>query len=270
VIYPYEIDIYLPKLKIGFEFNGVWWHSNKFKNEKYHLEKIKHSENNNIKLYTIWEDDWNIKREICESFILNKLKKTSNKIYARKCKIKEISYNESKLFLDNNHLQGDCKSSIRLGLYYKNELVNIMTFSKLRLPLQKTEENRNKEKHYELTRYCNKINTNVIGGASKLLKYFINIYEPISIETYSDNLISDGNLYKKIGFKYSHTSKPGYWYLIDGIREHRFNWRKQKLIKLGYDKNKTEEEIMNELGFYRIYNAGNKKWILNNFSTFFK
>lgn len=261
IINPYEIDIYLPQLKIGFEFNGVWWHSEKFKNENYHLKKSEASVINNIQLVTIWEDDWVTNREICESFVLNKLRKTSNRIYARKCEIKEISYNDSKEFLDSNHLQGDCKSSIRIGLFNNNELISLMTFSKLRLPLQRHEKNRNKDKHYELTRFCNKINTSVVGGASKLMKYFITKYNPIQVETYSDNLISNGDLYETLGFEYSHTSKPGYWYVIDGIREHRFNWRKQKLIKMGYDVNKTEEEIMSELGHYRIYNAGNKKWI---------
>ena len=261
IINPYEIDIYLPELKIGFEFNGVWWHSEKFKNENYHLKKYELSNLNNVSLITIWEDDWVTNREICESFVLNKLRKTSNRIYARKCEIKEISYNDSKEFLDSNHLQGDCKSSIRIGLFNNNELISLMTFSKLRLPLQRHEKNRNKDKHYELTRFCNKINTSVVGGASKLIKYFITKYNPIQVETYSDNLISNGDLYETLGFEYSHTSKPGYWYVIDGIREHRFNWRKQKLIKMGYDINKTEEEIMSELGHYRIYNAGNKKWI---------
>lgn len=262
VIKPYEIDIYLPELKIGFEFNGIWWHSDKFKGENYHQKKQNLSEINGINLYVIWEDDWNTKREICESFILNKLGKIKNKIFARKCKIKEVSYSDSRNFLNENHLQGDCKSSIRIGLYHEDDLYSIMTFSKLRLPLQKLDENRNKEGFYELTRYCNKSNTTIVGGASKILNYFIEKYNPKSIETYSDNLISNGNLYKKLGFTYSHTSNPGYWYVIEGIRSHRFNWRKQKLIKLGYDRNKTEEEIMNELGYYRIYNAGNKKWVL--------
>jgi hypothetical protein len=264
IINPYEIDIYLPELKLGFEFNGVWWHSEKFKGENYHLKKYESSELNDIKLITIWEDDWVTNREICESFILNKLGKTQNKIYARKCEIKEISYNDSKNFLDSNHLQGDCKSSIRIGLFNNNELVSLMAFSKLRLPLQRHEKNRNKDKHYELTRFCNRINSNVVGGASRLMKYFTNKYSPIQVETYSDNLISNGGLYETLGFKYSHTSKPGYWYVVDGIREHRFNWRKQRLVKMGYDINKTEGEIMSELGYYRIYNGGNKKWIFKS------
>jgi hypothetical protein len=102
----------------------------------------------------------------------------------------------------------------------------------------------------------------IVGGSSKLLKHFISEYNPKEIQTYSDNLISEGNLYKSLGFSYIHESKPGYWYLINGIRHHRFNWRKQKLVSMGYDVNKSEREIMLELGFYRIYNAGNKKWIM--------
>lgn len=261
IISPYEIDAYLPDINLSIEFNGLYWYSSINKIENYHKIKYDMCNNININLITIWEDDWIFKQDIVKSFILNKLGKTPNKIYARKCEIKEISYNDSKNFLDSNHLQGDCKSSIRIGLFNNNELVSLMTFSKLRLPLQRLEKNRNKDKHYELTRFCSRANINVTGGASKLMKYFINKYLPIQVETYSDNLISNGDLYEALGFEYSHTSKPGYWYVIDGIREHRFNWRKQKLVKMGYDINKTEEEIMSELGYYRIYNAGNKKWI---------
>jgi len=262
ILNQYEIDIYLPELKIGFEFNGVWWHSEKFKSKDYHLNKYRVSENNNVTLISIWEDEWNIKRDIVKSLILNKIGKTSNRIFARKCDIREVSYKESRTFLYNNHLQGDCKSSIRIGIYNNDDIVSLMTFSKLRLPISGKNGRDNKD-IYELTRFCSILDTVVVGGASKVMRYFLKNYHPIRIETYSDNFISSGDLYNKLGFKYSHTSNPGYWYVIDGIRSHRFNWRKQKLVKLGYNKNKTEEEIMSELGRYRVYNAGNKKWIYN-------
>lgn len=255
-IRPYEIDIYLPELRMGFEFNGVFWHSNKFKDNDYHLKKYNLSIENEVKLYTVWEDDWNLKRDICKSFILNKIFK-STKIMGRKTEIKVVDYPTSKKFLDENHLQGDCKSSVRLGLYYNEELVSLMTFSKLRLPIG----GKNTEGVYELTRFCNKRFYMIVGGASKLINYFKQKYSPNEIQTYSDNLISNGQLYENLGFEYLHTSEPGYWYVIDGIRSHRYNWRKQKLVEMGQDKNKTEGEIMLELGYYRIYNAGNKKWI---------
>ena len=188
------------------------------------------------------------------------MNKTPNRIFARKCQIKNVSYKEAKIFLENNHLQGNCISSIRIGLYFNNQLFSLMTFGKLRLPIS---NNRNHIETYELIRFVNKINTNVIGGASKLLSFFIKNNKPKSIISYSDNLISTGHLYEKLGFKFSHISKPGYWYVVNNIREHRFNWRKNVLVKMGYNKEKTEFEIMAELGYYKIFNAGNKKWIMN-------
>jgi len=260
VIKPYEVDVYLPELNLGIEFNGVYWHSVKFKDKDYHKLKQDSANDNNLNLITIWEDEWILKRELCESFILNKIGKNKRKIYARKCKVKSIDYNTSREFLNDNHLQGDCKSSIRLGLYLNEELVSIMTFSKLRITLN----SRDKDGHLELTRFCNKINTTVVGGASKLFTFLKRNYDFDVIETYSDNLISNGDLYDKLGFDNIHESKPGFWYLIDGIRKHRFNYRKHKLVEMGYDKEKTGEDIMIDLGYYRIYNAGNKKWIYTN------
>jgi hypothetical protein len=260
IIKPYEIDIYLPELKIGIEFNCIYWHSENFKDKWYHYNKYSEAEKNNINLISIWEDDWNIKKDICKSVLTNKIGKIKDIIYARKCIIKEVSYLESKLFLDKNHLQGNCLSSIRYGLYFNNQLISLMTFGKLRLPLSGKNLDGN---NFELIRFVNKIDIICIGGASKLLNYFIKNIKPKSVISYSDNLISKGDLYEKLNFKYSHTSNPGYWYVIDSKREHRFNWRKTKLISMGADKNKTEHQIMSEMGYYKIYNAGNKKWIIN-------
>jgi len=254
----YEIDIYLPELKIGFEYNGVYWHSDKFKDNNYHFLKKEYFSKMGIDIITIWEDDWQIKSEIVKSFILNKLGR-SKKIFARKCEIRRVDYPTSRLFLEHNHLQGDCKSSIRIGLFYENSLVSLMAFSKPRIALG----GRQSDGSYELTRFCNLVGHIVVGGASRILKFFLEAYSPKDILSYSDNLISNGDLYEKLGFKFSHISKPGYWYIIDGIREHRFNWRKSKLVKMGFDPMKTEEEIMSENGYCRVYNGGNKKWILN-------
>jgi len=113
---------------------------------------------------------------------------------------------------------------------------------------------------YELLRFCNKLNTNVIGGASKLFKYFINNYKPVEITTYADRSISQGKLYKILGFELQGKTQPNYYYIIDGIRCHRFNYRKDKLIKQGFDSNKTEHEIMIEQKIFRIYDSGNLKY----------
>ena len=258
IIPPYELDIYISELRIAFEFNGVYWHNELNKPNNYHLIKTEECEKQGIQLIHIYEDHWLYKQEIVKSMILNKLNKTPNKIYARKCKIKEVVDNKLvRDFLENNHIQGFIGSKIKIGLYYNNELVSLMTFGDRRIAMGKKSTNQDE---YELLRFCNKLNTNVIGGSSKLFKYFINNYKPKEITTYADRSFSQGKLYEILGFKFDSKTQPNYYYVFDGIRYHRFNFRKDVLVKEGYDPNKTEHEIMLERNIYRIYDSGNLKF----------
>jgi len=259
LISPYEIDIYLPDLKLAFEFNGLYWHSEINKDKNYHYKKTKMCSDIDIQLIHIWEDDWVHKGDIIKSMILNKLNKSFNRIYARKCEVKEVTDNRLvREFLNNNHIQGFVGSNIKLGLYYEDELVSLMTFGKLRQSMGYSPN----EVDFELIRFCNKLNTNVIGGASKLFKYFINQYKFRSIISYSDNSYSNGGLYETLGFNLKEgIMKLNYYWVIDDKRNHRYNFRKSNLLKMGYDPNKSEKEIMYEdVGGYRIWGSGNKKW----------
>jgi len=190
--------------------------------------------------------------------ILNKLGKTINKIYARKTEIKEITDNKLvRGFLNENHIQGFVGSSIKLGLFYENELVSLMTFGKKRKIMNGISNN----SELEMLRFCNKLNTNVIGGASKLFKYFIRNYNFKEITTYADRSQSNGKLYEILGFNFIHKTEPNYFYVVNRKREFRFKYRKDVLIKEGYNANKSEHEIMLERGIYRIYNSGNIKYV---------
>lgn len=251
-----ELDIYLPDLNLAFEFNGLYWHSDIYKDRMYHINKTKECLDKGIQLIHIWEDDWNYKPEIVKSIILNKLK-LSKRIFARKCEIKIPVNKEVKEFLTNNHIQGFVGSRVKIGLYFEGELVSLMTFGNLRKSLgQKYSENT-----YELLRFCNKLGYSVVGGASKLFNYFAKNYEFNEIISYSDNSRGVGNLYKKLGFELIHETFPNYYWIVDGIRKHRFNFRKDKLVKEGNDSKKTEVQIMNDKGYNRIFDCGNKKWI---------
>ena len=253
-----ELDIYLPDLNLAFEFNGLYWHSELYKDNKYHINKTEKCLENGIQLIHIWEDDWDYKNEIVKSMIINKLQKTPNKIYARKCEIKEINDNKTiRDFLEKNHIQGFVGSSIKIGLFYENELVSLMTFGKKR----KFMNSKSKDGEFELLRFCNKINTNIIGGASKLYIYFIKNYSFTEIITYADRSHSNGNLYKQLGFNFMSKTPPNYYYIINGVKNHRFGFRKDVLIKEGFDKNKSEHEIMIERGINRIYDSGSLKFV---------
>jgi hypothetical protein len=256
-----EIDIFIPSINLGFEFNGLYWHSDEYKSQHYHYDKLLLAESNNINLVTIWEDDWDNKKDIIKSIILNKLNKNSTKIYARKTNIKNVNFNEYKLFLNKNHIQGWSQSSINIGLYYNDELVSLMTFGKKRNILNSSSENKN---HYELIRFANSLNTTVIGGASKLFNYFIHTYNPEEIISYANLDISKGDLYKRLEFKNMGHTGINYWWVVDGERRHRSNFMKYKLIENGENKNQTADEIMRKKGYNKIYGNGNLKFIWKN------
>ena len=250
-----EIDIYLPKLNIGFEFNGIWWHCELYKDNKYHYNKTLFFREKGIEIIHIWEDDWDNRKDIIKSMILNKIGKSS-KVGARKCEIREVDNKKCKEFLNLNHIQGWCVSKYRYGLYYENDLLSIITFGALRKNLGQVD----KPGSYELLRLCTKKNISISGGPSRLLNHFIKEIKPSELISYSKNDYSTGNVYNKLGFKDGGQTEPNYYWVVNNNRENRYKWRKDILVKMGYDIKMSESEIMNSNGYYRIYDSGNIKW----------
>lgn len=250
-----EIDILLPDLKLAFEFNGIYFHSELFVDEKKVLFKKNSLIEKGISLIYVWEDDWEYKREIVKSRISDLLI-LDKKIFARKCHIKEISGKEEKKFLLENHVQGYVPSQIKLALFEGDSIVSLMTFGGYRKSLGKNKI----EGEYELLRFCNKLNTTIVGGASKLFKRFLEMYSPKKVISYQNNSWHTGNLYLNLGFTYKGKTSPNYHWAKNNIRYNRFNFRKDKLVKEGFDKNKTESEIMMERGFFKVWDLGNLKW----------
>ena len=176
-------------------------------------------------------------------------------------KVGQLTLTDKTKYLNENHIEGAVGSKYNLGLYYEDELVSIMTFGAYRKVLGLN----SKKDNYELIRFCNKIDLTVIGGASKLFKNFIRGYDPKEIISYADRRWSTGNLYDVLGFKFSHNSNPNYFYIVNSLRHHRFKYRKDLLIKDGFNKELTEREIMLKRKIYRIYDCGT---ITYNFKVF--
>jgi hypothetical protein len=242
-----EMDIYIPEFNIGIELCGLYWHSSEYKDKNYHKNKYKIAKEKNIRLIQIFEDEWIYKKDIVLSTLKNILQLNIDKVFARKCIIDEINYEEAKTFLNNHHYIGTSMSTLYIGLRDSNQtLVAVMAF-------KKTKE------IWELTRYVTSIN--VVGGASKLLNYFENNYKPKAIKTFADLRWSNGDLYRKIGFIDHSVLNPDYMYIINNIREHKFKHRK-KYYKNRYNVSLlTEQQIMKKENILRIYDAGKIKFI---------
>lgn len=255
-----ELDIYLPEFNIAIEYNGIYWHHDKIPHidKMYHYNKFIECENNGIHLITIFSNIWDTKKDIIKTAILHKLKMHSIcKIAARKCQVRIITNKECKQLLEDHHLQGYVPSQLPYGLFYNNELVAAMTFNAPRNGIGKQDI-----AAYELVRYVSKYH--IVGGASKLLKAFITSYNPSTIVSYSANEWSTGNLYQQLGFTLDVIVKPGYWYIKPKENKlyHRYNFSKHRLVELGYDKNLSESQIVDQMGLLRVWDCGKKRWIL--------
>lgn len=262
IIPPLEIDIYLPEAKLAIEYNGLMYHSRGFhKSSKmntpdfprdYHLNKTKLCEEQGIQLLHIFEGE---SLDIWLSMIHSKLG-LNEKLYARKCVVKEIKFKEASEFLEANHLQGVCNSKVNLGLFKDEELVSIMTFGRSRF---------NKQYDWELLRFCSKKNFNVVGAASKLLKYFRNKNQG-SIISYANRRWSNGSLYEKLGFTKIKETDPNYFYFKENCWEllSRVKFQKHKLkdILENFDENLSETQNMLNHGYRQIFDCGNLVYVL--------
>ncbi len=258
-----ELDIYLPDLSMAIEYNGLYWHSekgNRFKD--YHIDKTNKCNTKNIRLIQIFSDEWLNKKDITKSKLKSIISKDKQKgIPARKCVVKTIDATEKNKFLNTYHIQGEDRSQIKLGLYNKDMLVAVMTFSNPRMSLGGDHK---QHETFELSRYAS--SSYIIGGAQKMLKHFIKNYNPKHIYSYADKRWSDpvNNMYNKLGFTTKGTSSPNYFYTKNFlVRLHRFNFNKFKLKAMGCDMSKTEKEIMENLGYTRIWDCGVIKFVMD-------
>ena len=256
-----EIDIFLPDYNLAIEYNGVYWHHDKIPHitKTYHYDKFRECENKGIELFTIFSDSWDSKKQIWKNKIKSKLGKVQEKVYARETRVVPMSAASTRGILDNNHVQGYTASQYCYGLEVNGGIVAAMTFSKNRSGIGKDRG----PDSYELVRYVT--TRSVVGGASKLLKHFIRTHSPEVIVSYSDNQYSVGNLYNKLGFTLEKDNGPGYRYYSpqDKKMYHRYKYAKHNLVKAGFDANKTEFKITDEIGLLRIWDCGTKTWILN-------
>jgi hypothetical protein len=253
---PKEIDLYDPNVNLAIEYCGLFWHNEMSlepRNQYYHYDKYLACSSKNIRLFTIFEDEWKEKQEICKSRILSALN-LSPRIYARKCKVVELSKKDFSIFCEENHLQGSNQLGfVFYGLQYENDLIAAIS-------LGRHHRGRNQ---IVLDRLCFKKNYAVVGGSSKLFKSCIiyatkNDYKEII--SWSDNRWSEGNVYSSLGFQLDEELKPDYCYVNFNAPVERISKQSQKKSNTGCPKDMTEKEFALQNGLARLWDCGKKRW----------
>lgn len=254
-ISPKELDILIPDHNLAIEFNGTYWHTQgKGKDKQYHLSKTTACESKGIQLLHISDFEWGnlVSQSIWKSMISVRLQR-ANRIYARKCKLKEVSTKDAVQFMKNNHLEGFVGGGIKLGLYHRDILVQCIIVGKSRF---------NKRYQNELIRSATLVNTVVIGGLSRLIK---NIKG--SLISYANRKYANGKGYNAIGMVQQQSSPPNYVVTTKNglIVGSRYKFQKHKLDNLldKFDPNMSGWSNIQANGYDRIWDCGNLVYTLN-------
>jgi len=245
-----ELDIVIEDKKIAIEYCGLFWHSDVNKDKNYHRKKYELCKDIGYRLITIFQNEWVHKQSIVKNKLMNILGvDVSSKIYARNCKIEKVlDISIVKDFYENNHIQGYSHGSEHIGLTHSDKLVALMTFKK-------------EKNNYNLVRFAT--SQRVIGGFSKILKYFTDNYIYENIITFADLRWGNGDLYVNNGFIIDKELKPDYAYCIRDMLYHKFNFRHNRLTKVlpNYDDKLSERQNMEANGVHRIYDCGKLRFI---------
>lgn len=256
IIKPYEIDILLLDFNVGIELHGLFHHSiiGGGKPKDYHRMKFIRCKEKNIQLLQFWQDEYWQKKNIIKSKILYLCKLQKNRINARSCNVATPTTNQERNFYNVNHIQGfpDYRQK-SIAAYHNNKIVACMSWAK-------------NKGDWELVRYATDINYIIPGMFSKLLKASINEFNfnGMTLYSYSDNRISDGNVYSKSGWAMHKEYLEDYCYTKNYCtRENKSHYMKSKICKkygFEYTKENTEWYMMQQLDFDRLYDAGKIKW----------
>lgn len=248
-----EFDIYAGAVAV--ECNGLYWHSDRFPNARMrHMEKTRAALAVGVRLIHLFEDEWRLRRAAVENLLLAAYGK-AERVFARECAVVAGSSQDVAAFLHAHHIQGAATGSVVLTLAYMGETVAVMVFSKVR------SERGAVDAGWELVRYASK--GVVVGGASRLFARFLREYAPARVVSYSDNRLFFGGVYEKLGFEKTHTTAPQYRVVVNGVRMHKANFKKQTLARtLGAERvdGKTEREVCEAEGMFRVYDCGLTKW----------
>ena len=252
MIAPLELDIIIHEAKLAIEYGGLRFHCeiSGERHPRYHIYKLNQCNQKGYRLITIFGDEWLFNREIVESRIRSILGLSKAGVGARKLSITKISWEQSKEFLDKNHIQGaGFPGFVRYGAFDGNILCAIMSFGHSRF---------RRGDYIEMLRFCTD-GRNHPGIASRLFQQFVSDYSPRAVISYADRRWSEGHLYRTLGFNFIGNSEPGYSYVYpdNEVREHRLNYTKEIIVeKMAGDPQLTEWENMKIFGYDRIWDCG--------------
>jgi len=248
-----EIDIYLPDHKLGIEYTGLYWHSDRRNPDPNHLlKKHRRCEEAGIRLVTLFEDEWLYHPDKVKASLGHFLGLSTKGIFARKARIAPITTNEALPFLKQYHLLGAGSAhQYMVGAYDQECLIAVMTF---RTPNRE----RAGSKQIEMTRFVTD-GRNHPGLGSRMFQWAVREYKFERVVAFVDRRWFTGSFKTVSGFNIVTETKPTLWWVKASKRYQRRFKTKRSLARTNPDSKGTKLEIMRELGYSRIWDCGKLK-----------
>jgi len=252
IISPYEIDVVVQGTDICYEYNGLYFHSELFKDKNHHMMKTLECSKLGKRLFHIFDDEWQKDQAIWQSMIRHRLGKTDRKFGARECSIERLTSRQKREFFDRCHIDGDANSSSAFGLVTKSgEIVSAIS---LRRPFHKRYDGL-----LEVARFASTLDTAVPGALGRLLKQAkqeVRDSSGTGLLSYVDLRHGDGKSYSTCGFEKIGTTSNRFWWTDGQTKFNRFK------VKADKKRGVTEKEAADELGLIKLWGCANEIHVL--------
>jgi len=281
VIAPFELDVTVPSRHLAFEFDGTFWHSDAVRpGRTAQYDKMRSCRDKGWQLVQVWEDDWEQRHDVAVMTIAHKLHALGrlplaipgidpaecSTAYARNLAFREVTAREARPFLEAHHLQGFVSATCHFALVDADGRIHALLSARSPEAAARTHRSPGQ---WELVRFATM--GSVPGGASKLLRHATDVLRPRGLTSwvsFSANDVSNGGLYRTLGFVLDRELPPDYRYagnVTRGVRRPKEAFQKRAFERdprLAYKPGLTESELAAMNGLHRTWDSGKLRWVL--------
>lgn len=240
-----ELDVFIPSLKLAFEFNGIYYHSTRTQFDKdYHINKTIACESHGVKLIQIFSDEWERNRSLVTDHIRKEMEtwcpdlkwdSSLRHLQSRSLRVVELPQEEGRNFFSFYDLRGCLQGVSRyLGLKRENTLYMACAV-------------REDDNRFEIVQVTSQRGVWVDGGLEKLMKYLKGQKE---VDVLLDRRLYTGKSYEDIGFRLREFTPPNQYITRDFKSKINLTENGDELLP-----SLTDEELA-LMDYYRVYDSG--------------
>ena len=237
--------------RVAIEYHGLYFHS-RCGSMGVDAAKRHAAIRDGYTVLSVYADEWEGRKQAVKSLIANRIgKSVKNRVRPHDCEVAYLSPSNARTFHEANHYDGFVGAKWHVAVKYGGVVVACMSIGT---------PTRQAGRELQIHRMSSDGSCAVMGVWSFLLKRWAhdcNINSVVS--TFSDNRLSEGNVYQRVGMTHVGDVAPDYYWVKGNRRFHKSALRKTDAEKLT---GKTEEALRIAQGYRKLWDHGKRKWAM--------